>query len=494
MFAGLMSALAFNNLLYLFSGSVLGLLIGAAPGLGPVFGLALFLSMTFSMPPAGAIIFMASFYAACVYGGSITAILLNAPGTPGSVATCFDGYAFTRRGEAGRALGISTMASFAGGITGVLALFFLGPPLAVASLAIGPPEFFMLAAAGLFLVALATKGNTIKGLMMSGLGLMLSFVGRSVVTGEKRFDFGTLYLEDGVQFVPVVIGVFAFAQAMVLANETGVISEIRSKVSGVWQGCMDVLRRPVSLIRNACMGTLIGILPGLGINAANFICYVTEKSLSKNPDAFGTGVVEGIIAPEAANNGSTTGSLVPAFGLGVPGSASAALFLSALMIHGLQPGHGFFTRADNLFSTIIWGMLFAQVAFLVLGLIGARYFAKVTLVPNSLLVPMIMVLCFVGALSYRGIFLDVLVMLVAGGAGYYLQKHRYPLACLILGMILGPLAEDNFCRSMLLSRYSLKIFVTRPISLILLLCIVVAFVWGPLKQLIRKKRAARSAG
>lgn len=488
MLDGLLAVLQVNNLLYLFAGSTLGLLIGAAPGLGPVFGLALFLSMTFSMTPAGAIIFMSAFYAACVFGGSVTAILLNTPGTPGSVATCFDGYALTKRGEGGRALGISAMSSFIGGVTGVLALFFLGPPLAVASLAIGPPEFFMLAAVGLTLVALASKGNTIKGLMMSGLGLMLSFVGRSVVTAERRFSFGTIYLEDGVQFVPVVIGVFAFAQALVLANETGFIAEVQGNVSGVWQGCRDVLMRPVSVIRNAVMGTLIGILPGLGINAANFICYVTEKNLSKNPDEFGSGSIEGMIAPEAANNASTTGSLIPAFGLGVPGSATAALFLSALMIHGLQPGHGFFTSSDNLFNTIIWGMLFAQVAFLALGLAGAKYFAKITLVPNSLLVPIILVLCFVGSLSYRGMYMDVVLMLIAGIGGYYLQKHKYPLACLILGMILGGLAEDNFCRTMRLSRYSLSVFVNRPISLVLLLCIIAAFCIGPVKALLRRNK------
>lgn len=490
MLAGLSAALEYQNLLFLLSGSFLGLIIGAAPGLGPVFGLALFLSMTFRMPPAGAIIFMSSFYAACVYGGSVTAILLNAPGTPGSVATCFDGYAFTKRGEAGRALGISTMASFVGGVMGVMALLLLGPPLAVWSLKIGPPEFFMLALVGLCLVAMASKGNTVKGLMMSGLGLMLSFVGRSVVTAEKRFLFGTLYLEDGVQFVPVVIGVFAFAQAMVLSNDTGSISGEHSSVSGVMQGVKDVLKRPFTVLGNAAAGTLIGILPGLGINAANFICYVGTKNFSKHPEQFGNGAVEGIIAPEAANNGSTTGSLIPAFGLGVPGSATAALFISALMIHGLRPGHGFFESGDNLFPTIIWGMLFAQLAFLVLGLVGAKYFAKITLVPNSLLVPIILVLCFVGSLSYRGMFEDVIVMVVAGFGGYYLQKHKYPLACLILGMILGPLAEDNFCRSMRMSRYSLKIFFERPISLVLFICIIIAFATPPLRKWWKSRKAA----
>ena len=489
MIDGLMMALEWSNLFNLFLGSILGLVIGAAPGLGPVFGLALFLPMTFSMTPAGAIIFMSSFYASCVYGGSITAILINVPGTPGSIATCFDGYPMNRKGECGRALGISVASSFIGGVTGVLALFLLGPPLATLALSIGASEFFLLATLGLCLIALANKGNTIKGLIMVGLGLMLSFVGRSVVTGEVRFNIGTIYLEDGIPFVPLVIGVFAMAQAMTLSNDTETYSDSGdAKVTGVLTGVRDVLKRPMTVIRNSVMGTVIGILPGLGINAANFMCYVTEKSLSKNPDEFGTGVVEGVIAPECGGNASTTGSLVPAFGLGVPGGASAALFISALMIHGLQPGYGFFTGSGNLFSTIIWGMFLSQLAFLVLGLCCAKQFAKITQVPNSLLVPMILILTFIGALAFRGMMSDMLVMLVAGILGYYIQKYKFPLPGLILGMVLGGLAEDNFCRAMRLSRYSLSVFYTRPISLVLMLIIVFAFSYGPIKERIRGKK------
>lgn len=493
MLEGLMIALNLSNLFNLFLGSILGLIIGAAPGLGPVFGLALLLPLTFSMTPAGAIIFMSSFYASCVYGGSITAVLINVPGTPGSIATCFDGYPMNRKGECGRALGISVTASFIGGVTGVLALLFLGPPLAKWSLAIGPSEFFLLATLGLCLISLASKGNIIRGLIMVGLGLMLSFVGRSVVTGEVRFTLGTLYLEDGVQFVPLVIGVFAFAQAMILANDTETYADVDSKVSGVLLGVKDVLSRPVTAIRNSVMGTLIGILPGLGINAANFMCYVTEKSLSKNPDEFGTGVVEGVIAPECGGNASTTGSLVPAFGLGVPGGASAALFISALMIHCLQPGHGFFTSSGALFPTIIWGMFFSQAAFLILGLCGAKHFAKITKVPNSLMVPIILALTFLGSLAYRGMLSDMIVMVVAGVLGYYLQKFKFPLPCIILGMILGGLAEDNFCRTMRLSRYSLSVFYTRPISLVLVILILFAFTYGPIKGFIKGRKKEEKA-
>lgn len=486
--SGLAAALSPANLMYLLMGSILGILIGAAPGLGPVFGLAILLSMTFSMPVDGALIFLSAVYAACVYGGSITAILLNTPGTPGSVATCFDGFALSKRGEAGRALGISTMSSFIGGVIGVISLAALGPALAQASLLIGPSEFFLLAVAGLALVAVASKGNTVKGIIMSGLGLMLAFVGRSVVTGERRFVFGTIYLEDGIQFVPMVIGLFALAQAMVLANESGAIAPLKKGVSGVMTGVKDVLKNPVTVIRSSVLGTIIGIVPGLGINAANFIAYVVEKNSSKDPDSFGKGNVRGIIAPETANNAVTSSALIPAFGLGVPGSSTAALFLSAMMIQGLQPGYGFFTSGNALFPTIVWGMLFAQVAFLVLGLLGARYFAKITQVPNSLLVPYILSLSVVGSFALRGQMMDVVVMVIAGVAGYYLQKNNYPLACLILGNILGTLAEDNFCRAMRISRNSLSIFFTRPVSFVLVLVIVFAFAWPYLKKLVNRAR------
>ena len=245
-----------------------------------------------------------------------------------------------------------------------------------------------------------------------------------------------------------------------------------------------------SLNRWLLMGTVIGIVPGLGINAANFIAYVVEKNASKDPDSFGQGNVRGIIAPEAANNAVTSAALIPAFGLGVPGSSTAALFLSALMIQGLQPGYAFFSSGNDLFPTIVWGMLFAQVAFLVLGLLGARYFAKITQVPNSILVPFILSLSVVGSFALRGQMMDVVVMIVAGVAGYYLQKNGYPLACLILGLILGNLAEDNFCRAMRISRNSLSIFFTRPVSLVLILVIVFAFVWPVLKKHLFRQKAA----
>lgn len=484
----LLQALSLTNLFNLCTGTVLGILIGAAPGLGPVFALAILLPMTYTMEAATAIIFMSAVYAGCVYGGSISSILLNTPGTPGNVATCFDGFALSKRGEAGRALGISTSASFVGGIIGVLSLAFLGQILAEFSLKIHSAENFMLAFAGLCLVAVASKGNSLKGVIMGGLGLMLTFVGRSVVTAERRFTYGTIYLEDGIQFVPVVIGAFALAQAFVLAKEEGSMSANAAHVSGVLDGVRDVLKHPIVTLRSAIIGAVIGIVPGLGINAASFITYVVEKNRAKDAATFGEGNPKGLIAPEAANNAVTSSALIPAFSLGVPGSSSAALFLSALSIHGIRTGYSFFTENGILVQVIIWGMILAQFAFVFFGLLGAKWFAKVTKVPNSLLVPIILVLSVIGAYASRRQILDVVVMLLAGGAGFVLQKHKFPLSCFVLGLILGNLAEDNFCRAMLLSRNSFSIFFTRPICLVMIVIIVVSFAWPLIKKIWKKTR------
>ena len=487
-FKSLLIVLSPSHLTFLVLGSFLGLIIGAAPGLGPVFGLAILLSMTFTMEPTVGLIFLSAVYASSVYGGSITAILLNTPGTPGNIATCFDGHEMAKKGEGGRALGAATIASFVGGIAGVLALMLLGPVLAEVSLKFGPAEFFMLAFAGLSLVAIASKGDTVRGLMMGAFGLMLAFFGRNVITGTPRFTMGTLYLEDGIKFVPVVIGVFAFAQAIVLSKQHGSISKAL-KVTGVWQGVIDTLKKPISLIRNSIIGVAIGILPGLGINAANFIAYLVEKNSSKHPETFGKGEICGVIAPEVANNASTSASLIPAFGLGVPGSSTAALFLSALTIHGLTPGYGFFTSNGDLFPTIIWGMFLSQLMFLILGLLGANYFVKVTQVPNALLVPIIMVLSFIGSFAYRNQAYDVLLMVVFGVIGYYLTKYKYPLACLVLGMILGDMAEANFNRAIRISRGSLRIFIDKPISLALLVIIIISLLAPFIKSIYLKRKS-----
>lgn len=471
MFDGLLNLFNASSLLFLMAGSLGGLIIGVLPGLGPVFALSLFLPLTFSMPAVDALIFLGATYASCVYGGSISAILINTPGTPGSIATCFDGYPMAKKGEGGKALGIATTGSFVGGILGVLALAFIGPMLAEWSLLLGPAEYFMLTLAGLSLVAVAGRGDTKRGLIMGGFGLMLSFFGRDVITGTNRFTFGIHYLEEGIAFVPFVIGVFALSQAMILADEKGSIAKAE-KVGGMLEGVKEVFKRPVTLIRSSVLGVVLGIMPGVGINVSNFVAYLVEKRCAKDPDSFGKGDSRGLMAPEIANNASSTSTLIPAFALGIPGGSSAAIFLGAMMIHGLRPGHAFFT--SPMIPTLIWGFIFGQIAFLIFGVLFANYFAKLTLVPNGLLVPIVGLLSFVGAFAYRNSILDVLLMLTFGFLGYLMVKNKFPLACMVLGIILGNMAESNFFRAIRISHGSYSIFFTRPISLVLF--IVVLFV------------------
>lgn len=476
---GLLQLLQPGNVLLLLVATVIGVIIGILPGLGPVFALALFLPMTFSMHDASALIFMCALYASTVFGGGITSILLNVPGTPGSVATCFDGYPLARQGKAGLAITAVTVASVIGGLIGIAGLIFTAPALAQVSLLIGPSEYFMLALLGLSLVAIASKGDPLRGLAMGGFGLLLSFIGRDSVSGVLRFTFGSTNLQGGISFAPVAIGVFAIAQALVMAEEGGTISQDMAKVSGgIMEGIKAALRNWVTIVRTAVIGLVIGIMPGIGISTSNFVAYLVEKRLAKNPETFGTGDIRGVLAPESANKATVSGELVPAFALGIPGGASSALFLIAMAVHGIQPGANLFKSNGLLMSTVYWALLISYVPIFLIGVFGAKYMAQVTRIPNSILVPPIIILCVLGALSFANSINDVFIAILFGVIGYVLMKRKYPVACLVLGMILGPLMESNFQRAMLLSHNSLSIFVTRPLSLVFLVILVILLV-GP---------------
>jgi len=493
MLDGLIITLSLKGLFFLVSGGLIGLIIGILPGLGPVFGVSLMLPFTFWLPPAYVFIFLGSLYCCCVYGGSITACLLGIPGTTGSITTCFDGYPLSRQGKAGVALGLSVTSSLIGGLVGVVCLATLTPYLAKFALKIGPAEYFMLAMFGLSMVAVTAKGDTLRGLLMGCTGILLSTIGISVVAGENRGTFGSTFLEGGIPFVPASIGLFALSQAFILAEQGGVIASLRKVTSGVWEGVWETLKRPLAVLRHSILGTVIGIIPGVGINVANFMAYLVESRLHKNPDPpFGKGQYLGVIAPEAANNACVSGELIPALSFGIPGGATAAIFLAALTMHDLRPGFDFFQSAGSAASALIWGMFLAQFLFFLFGVLGANFFAKVTLVRNSILVPSIVALCYVGAYSNRGMVGDVIVMTIFGIAGYIMYKYSYPMACLVLGMILGPMAETNFTRALILSDGSYRIFVSKPISTILFLTIILMLLYGllPWERLFKRKSAA----
>ncbi|MFH1488636.1 MAG: tripartite tricarboxylate transporter permease [Pseudomonadota bacterium] len=493
MLDGLALVLSLKGLLFLVAGGLIGFVIGILPGLGPVFGVSLMLPFTFWLPPAYVFIFLGSLYSCCVYGGSVTACLLGIPGTTGSITTCFDGYPLSRQGKAGIALGLSATSSLIGGLFGVVCLATLTPLLARFALQIGPAEYFMLAMFGLSMVAVTARGDALRGLLLGCIGILVSTIGISVVAGENRATFGSSFLEGGIPFVPASIGLFALSQAFVLAEQGGVIASLRKVTSGVWTGVWETLKRPLAVLRHAIMGAGIGIIPGVGINVANFMSYLVESRTHKNADPpFGQGQYLGVIAPEAANNACVSSELIPALAFGIPGGATAAIFLAALTMHDLRPGFDFFQNAGPAAAALIWGFFLAQFLFFFLGVLGANFFSKVTLVRNSILVPTIVALCYVGAYSNRAMTDDVVVMTVFGIAGYFMYKHSYPMACLVLGMILGPMAETNFNRALIISDGSYWIFVSKPISTLLFIIIILLLLYGllPWERLFKRQEAS----
>jgi putative tricarboxylic transport membrane protein len=487
-------AVAFQgyNILYLLLGTMIGLVVGAMPALGPLFGVGLMLPFTFGMPAATAIIFLASVHAATAYGDSIASILINTPGGVGSVASCWDGYPLAQQGKAGMALGISTTSSFIGGLMGWVSLVVISPLLIMLALKMGPPEYFMVAFMALSLLAMASQGRIAGGLALGGIGLLLAFVGNDPITASPRFTLGLDYLEDGLPLVPVAVGLFALSQAIALAEQGGTIAQIRS-VGSIWQGFGETLRRPFTIMRGGIVGILLGVMPALGLSSANIVAYLVEKRASKNPETFGHGNPSGLVAPEVAKNSCILGDLVPTFTLGIPGSSTTALFLAAMTMHGLQPGVKFFQGSGALPYAVFSGILLAQVAFFLLGLFFARYFAMAVLAPNAFIVPMIVFLSFVGSFAMRNRVEDVLVTIIFGLIGYMLSKRGYPAVCLILGLVLGDLTEANFHRSLLIGRGSYLIFLSTPISIVLFTLTILSIA-GPYLVTLGKKFLAKGNG
>ena len=474
---GFTIALQGQNILYLLLGTTIGLVVGAMPGLGPLFGVGLMLPFTFGMPPATAIIFLAAVHAATAYGDSIASILINTPGGVGSVASCWDGYPLAQQGKAGLALGVSTTSSFIGGLIGWVSLVVISPLLILVALEMGPPEYFMVALLALSLLAMAASGKVAAGLALGGIGLLLAFIGSDPITASSRFTFGTDYLEDGLPLVPVAVGLFALSQAIILAEQGGTIAQIRT-VGSIREGFGETLRRPMTILRGGLVGVLLGVMPALGLSSANIVAYLVEKRSSKHPETFGHGNIAGLVAPEVAKNTCILGDLIPTFTLGIPGSSVTALFLAAMIMHGLQPGANFFKASGALPYAIFAGILLAQIAFFVMGLLFARYFAMTVLAPNAFIVPMIVFLSFVGSFAMRNRVEDILVTILFGILGYAFSKRGYPAICLLLGFVLGDLAEANFQRSVLIGHGSYTVFLESTISIVLFSLTILALI-GP---------------
>jgi putative tricarboxylic transport membrane protein len=473
---GLVNVMDWQVILFLILGSVVGIVIGSLPGLTATMGVALILPVSFGMEPVSGILLLIGVYFGSVYGGSLTAILINTPGTPASAATALDGYAMAKKGLAHKALTISTLSSTIGGILSVIVLILIAPQLASFALKFSAPESFALAVFGLSIISSIAGKSLIKGLMAGVLGLLVSSIGLDPMGGFPRFTFDNMNLTNGVNLIPVMIGLFAASEAFKSMENIFSSSKKTIVVEKVKLKWLEFKSLIVTILRSSGIGTFIGMIPGAGGDITAFVAYNEAKRFSKNKEEFGKGALKGVAAPEAANNSVTGGAMIPLLTLGIPGDAVTAVLLGALMVQGLQPGPMLFENNGPIVYTLFVGMLLANILILILGLAGIRIFTKVLHIPKTILTPIILVLCVVGSYSLGNSYFDVIVMFVAGVIGYFLQRYDFPASPIILGLILGPMMESNLRRSLLMSQGELDIFYTRPITAVLLgLAIVTLF-------------------
>lgn len=444
-----------------------GILIGALPGLTPAVGVGLLVPVTFGMEPVTGLVILGSIYVGAVYGGAITAILLNTPGEPGNIVTTFDGYPMARKGEPGRALGLAGISSTIGGIFSVAVLLLMAPPLAKLALRFGPAEYFTVAIFGLTVIVSFSQGALLKGIISAIIGLIFGIVGQDPIMGHPRFAF-IPHLVGGLELIPCVIGLFCFSQALFLILEKNeMLADQDLKVMRYRQAFRDVARNKTNLFRSSLIGTIVGIVPGAGLAMGAVIAYNETRRFSKNNVEFGNGAPEGIIASEAANNAVVGGSLVPLITLGVPGNAVSAIFLGGLIIQGLPIGPELFTKHQLVVYPFIIGLGLAHLIMLVMSLWGVKLFAKTLQAPIRFIAPAICVFSVIGSYTISNNITEIWVMLFFGVLGYLMKRFGFSTVSLILGLILGPMAETSLQQALLISRGSLS-FLNSPICIIML--------------------------
>ena len=463
---GFAVAMTPTNLMWCFAGCFLGTVVGILPGLGPAATIAMLLPLTFSMAPTSALIMLSGIYYGAKYGGSTTSILLNVPGESSSVVTCLDGYQMARKGRAGAALGIAAIASFIAGSVGVVALMLVAPPLAKFGLAFSSPEYFALMAFGLAMVVLLAGESLVKALLAMLVGLWIASMGTDLFTAVSRFTFGNSELLDGIDFVIVAIGVFALGE--VLANmetrEEPQMLPVPKGLRNLLPSMEELKACRFAFAQGSVIGFLIGVLPGAGSTIASFISYGVEKAFSKHPEKFGTGVPEGVAAPEGANNSETGGALVPLLTLGIPGSGTTAILLAAFILWGLRPGPLMISDNPDLFWGLVASMYVGNVMLLVLNLPLIPVFAQILKLPVYLLYPLIFGVSIVGVYTVSGSLFDCALLALFGLVGYAMRKLDYPSAPLILGLVLGDGMERALRQSLMMSQGDLSILWSRPIS------------------------------
>jgi len=452
------------NIGWLLAGVFIGLIAGATPGISGTMMVAILLPLTFGLGPLTALVLMTAIYATAVFSGSITAILFRTPGAPEAAATVFDGYEMTKQGKPHEALGHAMFASFLGGTFGAIVFMLAAPQLARVALKFGSPEIFALILFTMVAVASIGGGNMLKGLLCAFFGLFLATVGMDVITGTYRYTFGVPILAAGVSFIPAILGLFAVSEALRMVQ--GAVSETRAikKVKTVLPRLGMMKRLLPTYLRSAPLGVFIGALPGVGATTASFVSYATAVRFSKEPEKFGTGIPEGIAAPETANNTAAMGAMVPMLSLGIPGSATTAVMLAAIILHGLRPGPFLFIREPGFVGAIMLTAIIANILIIAVSPMFIRFFTRVFRLPIGVLGTVILMLCVVGGFAMRNNIADVWMVFLFGIVGYVLERHKFPLAPVIIGLVLGQLFEQEFRRSLILAHGNPMTFFTRPIA------------------------------
>jgi len=475
------------NLFYCFMGVLIGTLVGVLPGLGPVAAMSLLLPATIHTSPVAAIIMLSGIYYGAMYGGSTTSILVNIPGEAASVVTCLDGYQMARQGRAGPALGIAALGSFIAGTIGVIGLMFLAPPLVEFALKFGPPEYSSLMVLAMIVVTFLTSTSMVRALMMAAFGLILGIIGLDPIAGSPRFTFRIPELLDGVGLVPVVMGLFGISEVL-LNIELKIKREFfTTKVKGILPTLNDWAKSIWAIIRGTFIGFFLGILPGGGAVIASFVSYAVEKRVSKHPENFGKGAIEGVAAPEAANNSGAQGAFIPLLTMGIPSNVVMAVLLGALIIHGVTPGPLLLAQHPDLFWGVIASMYLGNVMLLLLNLPLIGMWVQVLKVPYPILFPIIVLFCLIGSYSINNSTMDVMIMLIFGMIGYLMKKVSLEAAPVVLAFVLGPMLETAFRQSLIQSKGSFSIFFTRPISAAFIL-IAIALLVIPLLPWFRRRR------
>lgn len=505
---GIVSILTVQNILLLLAGVMMGMVVGVMPGLGPSAGLAILLPITFALDPTGAIVMLAAVYYGAMYGGTITSVLINTPGESATVASTFDGYPLAKQGRAGPALVMAAVGSFVAGITGAVLISIASPLTASVAASFGPPELFLIVVLGLLTLIVIIGGNKLLGALSALIGFAIATVGIDIGTGQQRYTFGSVELINGIDFIPVAIGLFGVGEVLHTLWRGGHLEKldyfnVSARSRGFWPTRADYRESAAPIARGSLLGFFVGATPGAGATVASLMSYNLEKSVSKTPEKFGKGAMPGLAGPEAANNAASSGAMVPLLTLGIPGSASTAVLLGGFLLWGLQPGPLLMTQNPEFAWGLIASMFLGNIMLLIVNIFCIPAFASIARVPFRVLGPVIIVVCVLGTFTVNASIVEVAIMLVCGVLGFFMRRFGLSPAALVIALVLGPLAEESLRQTMIISGGSFGIFLDRSTSQVLLVLILVmlllplllpqlsALVKGWVAQLGSRRRAER---